>query len=72
MALWKIIALSAVLSVLNTQCMATARWWQDYFRDLEDAESSDIDRWWDQFRWWDSTEDDMEWDALVDARELSG
>ena len=71
MALWKILTLNAALIVLTPQCYATNKWLEDYFRELERAESNPTSQSWREEYY--SEDDSWEWDDPTAAPgELSG
>ena len=81
MALWKILVIAAVLTVLSTECKATTRWWERLFEGIGETLDSDSDDagapWWDEYaeddRWWETEDDNLEWDDnQADGKELSG
>ena len=81
MALWKILVIAAVLTVLSTECKATTRWWERLFEGTggaSDSDSADAGTpWWDEYeeddRWWETEDDSLAWDDnQADGKELSG
>ena len=75
MALWKILVITSVLTVMSTECKATTFWWQRLFEGtasdpISDSDSADPSTRWTE----DFVEDDsLEWeDDEADRKELSG
>ena len=74
MALWKILVITAVLTVMSTECKASAFWWQRLFEGTgsysDSSDSADTSTRWTE----DYAEDDnLEWeDNQADRKALSG